>query len=390
MDGVDGGGGVAAEGAEGGRGAAGRGVEQRGVVPARQRRAVGVVLQPPPEQAVGIPILLKRRHQVGHELGLTGLAVGPGLRVVVRGAGNFPFVAVARLNYHDILGREIGLHRLQRTVQDTHVAVEIGIVAQADYVVRNVQLLHLVVEILQHVNLSHTLGVQDDLGLGTHLMTRLDSLLQQIAEPCPVGIAAHQGLPRAGGAGRSPQHAVTDLIAGLDERRNHAVILQLRQYILGIVIDPLIQLFVGQVLPVHWRPLLGRVGPCVAVMEVQHQVHAAVHDTLAQRLDILQVLAGVRVISGIGICIVLMQFLILRRIDEQAHAHGVHPLLVEPGNQVGDRFAGWSHVLCSSLLIFGQQGYVATHVTLRRHSRQSRHAQERGGQEGFNLHSLST
>ena len=137
--------------------------------------------------------------------------------------------------------------------------------------------------------------MQDNLGVGTHLATGLASLFQQIEEARPVGSTA-VGVATVGvvaayiGLG-APQHAVRYLVACLNHVRLGTSILQLLQTVLRVLIDLVGKVSIVQTFPAIGCPLLARIGPCVAIMEVEQEFQSCILDALAKCLDVGQVLA---------------------------------------------------------------------------------------------------
>ena len=72
--------------------------------------------------------------------------------------------------------------------------MEVRIITQADDVIVHLLVTHLVVEIEQDVDFGDALGVQDNLGFGTHLTASTPSSLEQIGKTAPVGFIADVAL----------------------------------------------------------------------------------------------------------------------------------------------------------------------------------------------------
>ena len=158
------------------------------------------------------------------------------------------------------------------------------IVAQSDDVVVDAVILHTVEEVRQHAGLRRTLAMQDNLGIRTLLATCLSGLFQQTKETVPVG-CRRIGITTvcavlSNSSLRSPQHTIADLVARLDEVGRSTSSLQLTETLLGIFIDLVCQRSIVQVLPGIRCPLLARVCPGVAIVEVKHESHASLLDAL--------------------------------------------------------------------------------------------------------------
>ena len=92
-------------------------------------------------------------------------------------------------------------------------------------------------------------------------------------------------------------------------------------------------------------------------MEVEHEFHPRVLDLLPQSLDVFQVLSYA------------LSFLLLGSLGgvyEEAHAHGVHALLLEKSQWIGDGLALVVIILRSVLHVRGQQRDVSAHEAFLR------------------------
>ena len=86
----------------------------------------------------------------------------------------------------------------------------------------------------------------------------------------------------------------------------------------------------GSTGPAAGRAVFARVGPRVAVVEVEQKRQPGILDSLAECLDVFQVLANAFFLMlGTG----------LRRIDKQADTHGIPSLLLEVLNHVAGNVA---------------------------------------------------
>ena len=105
----------------------------------------------------------------------------------------------------------------------------------------------------------------DDLHRGVH---RLHGIIAAEHELCERHRAAFVGL--ADGV----EHAALRLVAHLHPFRHHASRLDGRQHVVGVVVDVLCQRLHAVVGPRRGDGLAAWVGPCVAVVEVDHHAHA--------------------------------------------------------------------------------------------------------------------
>ena len=91
--------------------------------------------------------------------------------------------------------------------------------------------------------------------------------------------------------------------------------------------------------------MLSRVGPGVAVVNIEQQIETGSLNPLSQRYDIGQVLTyAFALIFGVG----------LGRVHKKANAHGVHPFCLQEIKHIGDSCAVLIIVDGTMLLIFGQ------------------------------------
>ena len=115
------------------------------------------------------------------------------------------------------------------------------------------------------------------------------------------------------------------------------------------------QRLVVEALPCPWRPLLGRIGPGVAIVEVEQETQARLLDALGQGHDIVQVLAH-------ALPLVLCRG--MGGLDEEAKAHGVHALAGEEGQGAVDGRTRLVVVFCPLGLVGGKQGNIAPDIAL--------------------------
>ena len=123
----------------------------------------------------------------------------------------------------------------------------------------------------------------------------------------------------------SPQHAITDLITRLDIVRRGSGFLQGTQAVTGVFIDLLSQRLVIQGSPGSGCVLLERVGPAVAIVEIEHELHASRLDARSEHLDSIKVLDDT--LSLVGCRSVL-------GVDKQAHTCRIPTLLLGPRDDV--------------------------------------------------------
>ena len=113
---------------------------------------------------------------------------------------------------------------------------------------------------------------------------------------CLIGAARDKPVAALVGTGKVvPKHAIADLIAQLDKIGLRTIVRQRVQHLLGVVLH-----FGSQSLsrsspvvsPTGRNPLFGNVSPCVAVEDVEQEVHAGILDALAKFFDVFKVLTG--------------------------------------------------------------------------------------------------
>ena len=198
--------------------------------------------------------------------------------------------------------------------------------------------------------------MEDDARLGALLSANLRGAPQQTGKALPVGLW-RIGIASLGVAlrRRSPQHAVADLVARLDEVGRGPLGLQAAQHPARILRQRVGQSLVVEALPCPWRPLLGRVGPGIAIVEVEQETQARLLDALCQGHDIVQVLAH-------ALPLVLCRG--MGGLDEEAKAHGVHALAGEEGQGVVDGRTRLVVVFCPLGLVGGKQGDIAPDIAL--------------------------
>ena len=218
--------------------------------------------------------------------------------------------------------------------------MEIGVVTQADDIIVHLLAPHLVVEVGQDAEFGHTLSVKDNFCLRALLTARTAGSLEQVSKASPVVLAATVAFLQLGSrrTHRSPQHTVADLVTRLDVVGSGSGRLKCSQAITGVLINLLDQGLVVQSRPLGRRVLLDGISPTVAVVEVEHELHAGLLDATAQHLDSVKILdhtlphVGSR---GVG------------RIDKQTHSGCVPALLLGPGDDVINHLAVLVIVMCS-------------------------------------------
>lgn len=148
--------------------------------------------------------------------------------------------------------------------------------------------------------------MQDDLGVGIH---RLGG-----------GVSAVDELAQGGEVGRLalvPQHAAVDLVAHLHPADGDAVVLEVFEDALGVAVHIGVELGNGVAGPCRRLGLFARVGPAVAVVEVDHDAHAL-------RGGALGLVQGVAAIVPAA-----------ERVDPDAQANGVAADILEQLDEVG-------------------------------------------------------
>ena len=172
----------------------------------------------------------------------------------------------------------------------------------------------------------------------------LAGLFQQGNKTLPIGIlglrVATIGVIATNCGFGAPQHTIRNLITCLDKVGSSACGYHLLQTVLGVPVDGILQLFVSHVFPCIRCPLLARIGPGIAVVEVKYQSHACVLDAFAKCLHIIQVLAHSLVV-------------ILCRVYKQTYAHGVQAFLLKECQYIRNRLACFVFVHHVSRFVFG-------------------------------------
>ena len=242
-------------------------VPERGVVPVlgdlcRACVAILVGFHPPPEESCDVAVLLQGLDEGLGESLLPCLADGiGGGEVDAWGAdGGLPVVEIACLDNHYLLVGKLVFELRQAGIERVEIAVVVGIIAGADDVVIDIGRQHLLIEIGQRAGVGNPLGVENDFCIRTDLTAGLPCLLQQVGEAWPVGciaVVAAVGF----GALSSPEHAVADFVARLDEIGRGACCDELLEAVFGVVVDFLGEFAVREPEPGFRRPLLGGVCP---------------------------------------------------------------------------------------------------------------------------------
>ena len=221
---------------------------------------------------------MEHSHQVVDKLALALCRVRPCGRGVIGGVRYGPGVGIARLDDHYLLVRGLSLQQTDRPFEFGERTMKVGIVAQSEDVVVDLILLGArhkigergIVGVVLLLRDRDALGMEDDARLGALLSADLRGAPQQTGKALPVGLW-RIGIASLGVALRlrSPQHAVADLVARLDEVGRGPLGLQAAQHPARILRQRVGQRLVVEALPCPWRPLLGRVGPGVAIVEVE-------------------------------------------------------------------------------------------------------------------------
>ena len=102
-----------------------------------------------------------------------------------------PGIGSTGLYNHDVLVGILAFESLDCRFECGDCIMPNGIIAKSDDVVVNTVGLHAVVEVGEHVCLSGTLGVENNLGIRTNLTTSLSGILEQCGEVTPVGFFTH-------------------------------------------------------------------------------------------------------------------------------------------------------------------------------------------------------
>ena len=232
----------------------------------------------------------RRAHDVVDDLDVVG--IGPVLADVDR-------LAVARRQIVDV-----GLH----VVVGLMPALVVG---QADDVEVRPVLDHVVQEVAAERVLAAQGEVDLQLGVRKHFVDGPLAGLVEAHASDPVrlcGIVHHLAF--------RPDHAVADLVAHLHDLGSRAGRLEGLQGLLGILVELVLQRLAGQAFPLGGLVLLVRVGPGVAVVEIQRELHARRLDALGEGDGALRAAEAVTGIAARSL-----------RVDEQAQADHVEAMV---------------------------------------------------------------
>ena len=204
--------------------------------------------------AVAFHLILAGRNQRGQHR-VAGSAFGPGHAHFAE--HRFLAVGIEKVvDVHDEL-----LHILPPVAR-------FGIERQADQVVLQAALFAIVEEPVELGFVLPLVDVDHHVGLGE------DFLRSGIAGVVQFGIVAEAqiGIVLPG----RPEHAARGLVADLDPGRRDAGLLQGVQHVAGMIGHGVAQLRQREILPCGRLVLLARIGPGIAVVEVNHDLHAQI------------------------------------------------------------------------------------------------------------------
>ncbi len=323
-------------------------------------RTVAVLLGEPPVESVHIAVLLQLGDQV---LGKSLLTLGrdrPFRRKIKVDAAahlRLPLVIVSRLHDLHLLVGERRRKHIQRLRQHRKRIVPERIVGETYHII--IQGSHPRVETFQHLRLAGTLRVDDDLRLRADLPASLHGLTEQIDKTAPVGVrriaVAAVGFGRTVDVG-APEHSVRNLIARLDEVGSGALRHKTLQTSLSVIVYFSGELRLAQRRPLLRDPLVRRIRPSVAVMEVQKQRETLRLDALAETNDIVKILAD--------LCVGLSVRILLRRIHEKTHALRIpaHGLAAQIAQHIRNLLAVRIQEIDPGILIALQDGNIPAHI----------------------------
>ena len=250
--------------------------------------------------------------------------------------------------------------------QRTNRAVPVGVHRQTDDVVRYVALTDFIKPPAEGIVLSAFSQMKHDF----HLLAILQILFQAV--DCRIQQASQTvkftaALPPA--FAFRPQHAAIYLIANLHHIRQNAFLFKAGDGVTGVVVNGRFQLRIIHFFPGFRFELFTRVGPEIAVVEIQQQLHTLRFCPLRQRQRRRQI-----VITA-AVALTLRIF----RVNPQAQADIVHAI----GLQNGDRILLLVVVvikLCPVLFRIQQRRDISAFNKIRRQRAKCARLQRLGGQ----------
>ena len=305
----------------------------------------------------------------------------------------------ARLIVQDYLGARLHDHRLLaetlpdvadvgHAVRDHPVGVRdavgrrpVGIERHAHQVVAGAVLLQqaevpvvegLVVAVVQ---------VHDHDGLREHALDRLVAGIQEAGvllriQPAVAHVLGDLGAPVV------PEQAVGGLVAHLDPFRSDAVVLQELQDLGGMGLQVLLHLRVGMPHPGARDGLVLRIGPAVAVVEIDHDLHPQVPGQPGIVEDVLLVAEA----PEVGAVHDLPRTAPRPGLHPDAQAHGIQPHLLHQGRDLHRFVAGVVVIVFSAFLRSGGTADVGAEPERLRLGCARRRQQRRKDKDGMYLH----
>ena len=195
--------------------------------------------------------------------------------------------------------------------------MKVGVLGETDYIEIYLFGNEIIIEGAQFSVMTCAFGMDDDFSIGADLATFCNRRVKERRKPFPVGRRGGEDFLGVIIVGCAPEHPIAYFITRLNERWCYAVIFQFFQHRFGVLSDFHGEVIVGEFFPAVGGPLGGGVGPGVGVVEIEHQAHSGLCDSLAERDDVFKRLSGILV--GIGVC-----GEILVGVYEEPHTHGVH------------------------------------------------------------------
>ena len=172
-----------------------------------------------------------------------------------------------------------------------------GVIGETDDIKGHVLTLQIRVEIPAHICFLRALYMDDDLCFWAHLTYSLCPFLEEIAKASPlrnlfvvllIVVSVHH--IRTILIFASPEHAIANLIANLNEVGRCSSCYQRLQAMFGISIHRIGQHFLWHILPTGRDILLYGICPSVRIMKVKHKSHSCIFDALAESRNISQIL----------------------------------------------------------------------------------------------------